>query len=141
MYVMTIRPEKGLVHFRFRDRLTVAEFRRAFLDFAEGPGFDPTYLMLTDTRDVTELVADFQSIFNAVQGLSRVFARFDREAKCVLLVTGDTHFGMARMLEQIVEVFSPIRIKAVQTLAEASAQSGLSLAELAEVLSDGVSEG
>jgi hypothetical protein len=141
MYVMTIRTDQRLVHFRFRDQLTVSEFRRAFLDFVESPQFDPAFLMLTDTREVDELIADFKSMFNAVQGLSRAFARFDREAKCVLLVKGDMHFGMARMLEQIVEVFSPIRIRAVQSVAEASAFSELSLEALAEVLSGGAAEG
>jgi hypothetical protein len=137
MYVMTIRADCRLVHFRMRDSLTVAQFRRAFLDFVESPDFHPHYLILTDAREVTELHADFKGIFNAVQGLAQVFAKFESAVPCIIIVKGDLHFGMARMLQQILEVFSNIRVHPVKEIAEASMISGLDLQELAEVLAQG----
>jgi hypothetical protein len=137
MYIMTIRTDRQLVHFRFRDNLTIPGFRRAFLDFVESPEFDPQYLILIDIREVTEITADFKGIFNAVQGLSQIFTKFERGALCVLLVNGDLHFGMARMLQQIVEVFSKIRIQPVRDLAEASVHSGLAPDDLADILAQG----
>ena len=141
MYTMTLHPDRALVHFRFRGPLTVAVFRRAFLDFVESPQFDPTWLMLSDIREVTEIEADFASIFEAVQGMSRVFALFREEVLCILLAAKDVHFGLSRMLAQIVEIYSPIKIWSVRSEAEACALSGLDLQVLAQVLSEALPEG
>ena len=141
MYSVKIHPEFRLVHFRFCGPLSVSLFRRAFLDFVESPQFDPTFLMLTDVRDVSEIDADFVSIFSAVQGMSRVFSLFGEDVLCVLLARKDLHFGMSRMLAQILELYSPIRIWSVRSQDEACESSGLDPAVLDGILAEGMPAG
>lgn len=141
MYSVKIHPEFRLVHFRFCGPLSVSLFRRAFLDFVESPQFDPTFLMLTDVRDVSEIDADFVSIFSAVQGMSRVFSLFREDVLCVLLAKKDLHFGMSRMLAQILELYSPIRIWSVRSQDEACKSSGLDPAVLDGILAEGMPAG
>jgi hypothetical protein len=138
---MTLHPDRKLVHFRYRGTLTVTEFRRSFLDFVDSPQFDPTWLMLSDLREVSEIEADFASIFAAVQSMPRVFAKFQNEVLCVLLASKDVHFGLSRIMAQVVEIYSPIKIWSVRSEAEACALSGLDPAVLAQILSEGRPEG
>jgi hypothetical protein len=52
----------------------------------------------------------------------------------VILVGNETHFGMARMLEQIVEALTQRRIRVVGSVAEAARELGLGPDALAALL-------
>jgi hypothetical protein len=114
-HAFTIRSELNLVCFRFHDTVSIADARKAFEDYVTHPGFDPAYVMLTDARRVTNIEANFSGILAEVQALARYLRRFEKGALSVVLVSGNTTFGMVRMLEQILDFTSRIKMRVAWT--------------------------
>ncbi|MEZ5798868.1 MAG: hypothetical protein R3D63_16170 [Paracoccaceae bacterium] len=138
MGLIRVDHDRGLALFRFSGRMTVPQFRDTFVGYVTGPGFSRDHLMLSDLRAVDELVADFSSMFQAVQGLGRVLRQFDGKAHAVLMVESEVNFGIARMLQQVVGVFSAVRIDVARGPAEAGEYCGRSGEEMASILSAGL---
>ncbi len=121
-----ILPARRLACFRFRGRLTVDEGARLFLAYAHDPGFDSTYAMLCDTREVTEIEATFQSMLLRVIRLAPELARFREPVISAVLVESQTVFGYVRMLEQILDMTTQVRMRPAWGEAEALALVGQS---------------
>ena len=134
MYDLSFHPDHNLFLLRFSGRLTISEGKAAFLDIMRHDGFHPDVRMFTDTRAVTEAVVDFAGIFAAVQSVLGLMNRLGPEALSVILVGNDTHFGMARMLEQVVDALARLQMRVVSSVAEGAAQVGLSEATLEQIL-------
>jgi hypothetical protein len=134
LYDLSFHPDHNLFLLRFSGRMTIAEGKAAFLDIMRHDGFHPDVRMLTDTRAVTEAVVDFAGIFAAVHSVLGLMSRFGPGARSVILVGNDTHFGMARMLEQVVDALARLQMRVVSSVAEGAAQVGLSEATLEQIL-------
>lgn len=130
---LKVHRERRLAVFMFCGTMTASTGRRAFVDYVASADFDPAHVIFWDIRRA-EVVTDFTGIFGAVQSLSPAFARFPQEVAAVMLVRGALQFGMARMLQQIVEFAAPIRIEIVETEAEACARLGVAPEDLAGLL-------
>ncbi|MFN5998716.1 MAG: hypothetical protein ACK47C_05980 [Paracoccaceae bacterium] len=106
----TIIPEKRTAFFKFWDEVSVASAKNAFVSYTLHKDFDPTNVMVTDAREVTSIHASFQSVFFEVQGLRELLGRFAPGAVSVILVRDSTQFGYARMLQQVLDYMSPIKL-------------------------------
>ncbi|EEW24260.1 beta-N-acetylhexosaminidase family protein [Rhodobacter ferrooxidans] len=118
-YSLTILPEKRLALFQFVGEMNVANCRQSFVEYVKHELFRSEYVMLVDTRGVTVAQATFSEIFAAVQSVSSLLRKFDTEALSVVLVRDDVQFGLARVLEQVLDFSSRIRMRVVYTEAEA----------------------
>lgn len=125
MYAWKVHADLGLALCRFDGQLTASVGRRAFIDHVENSSFDPSHRLLWDIR-AAEVIADFSSIFGAVQTLAAVFQRLPQDCQAVFLVETGMQYGMARMLEQILDFASPIRARVVTSPAEAARALNLS---------------
>ena len=120
-----IRADLKLACFKFLDRVSIAEARQAFESYVADPGFDPSHAMLSDARAVTAIDASFVGILSNVHSLGRQLRAFDAGGVSVVLVDGETTFGMVRMLEQILDFTSKIKMRIATTEAEALALVGV----------------
>lgn len=133
-YRFTIVPGKGVTYFKFWDDVTSSSAKEAFVQYTKDAGFDPGYLMVTDAREVTRVHASFQSILFGVESLRDLLAKFERGTISAILVNDSTQFGYARMLEQVLDFLSPIKVIVAYDEQELLALAGkpdLTLAELA----------
>jgi hypothetical protein len=132
-YRFVLHADQKVACFRFHDVLSVTSARQAFVDYVAHPDFDPGYTMLSDARDVTKIDASFISILTAVQGLSAHLSKFDKGAMSVVLVSNSTTFGMVRMLEQVLDFASRIKMRIAWTEDEALTIAGLTDADFARL--------
>jgi len=123
-YDITLYPDLSLAYFRFFGQLSISGAKQAFLDYVALPGFDPAHVMLSDARDITGIEATFLGILGNIYGLAAPLRKFDRGALSVVLVSDDVSFGMVRMLEQVLDMTSRIKIRAVWSEAEALSLAG-----------------
>lgn len=110
-YSFKVFPEKRVAFFRFWDDVSTASAKEAFVEYTKDENFDPTYLMVTDARGVTEIHATFQSVLFGVEGLRDLLAKFKRGTISAILVRDNTQLGYARMLEQVLALLSPITVR------------------------------
>jgi hypothetical protein len=125
MHRLTFLADRNLLVLGLTGPLDVRDGKAAFLDLFLHPGCGTDVHILTDARDVTDTSLDFAGMLLAAQGLLPQIGRLGSEALCVILVGNETHFGMARMLEQIVEALAQRRIRVVGSVAEAARELGL----------------
>jgi hypothetical protein len=125
---LRILSKKGVSLFHFSGEMTIADGRQAFVEYVNHEEFDPAYVMITDARGVTSIEATFKGVLSAVFGLAGLIKKFRSGAKSVILVQDPSQFGYARMLEQILDYSSPIRVQIALCEEEA-----LSLADRPEV--------
>lgn len=108
-----------------QDRMTADDGRLAFLGLVTHPEFEPTIPVLVDIRRVIEITADFKGVFMTVQALKAKMAALDCQTRFVVMTGEGASFGMARMLQQVVEVITQLRMTVVATSAEACAILGI----------------
>lgn len=125
-YSISIRADRDLAIFTFSGKVCTSQAKQAFLDYVAMDGFDPRYVMLSDAREVTQIDAQFFEIYANIQGLSKPLKKFERGALSVVLVSDDLVFGMTRMLEQVLELFSGIKMRVTRSEANALELCGLS---------------
>lgn len=128
-----IQSELQLAAFRLEGTLSVEEGADIFLAYFRDPAFDPRHVMVTDARGVTEIETTFLSVFTRVIRLAPELAHFREPVLSVILVSSQTVFGYARMLEQILDMTAKIRLRPVWTIDEALAlldRPGLDLASV-----------
>lgn len=130
MHSLSILPDDRLIFLYMHDHLTVSEARQAFLEIIAHPGFDPAIPILVDIRRVSEVAADFKGVFMAVQTVKAEMRRFGPQSRFVVLAGDGMPYGMARMLQQVVEVVARLRIWVVASAEEASAILGMPVDEL-----------
>lgn len=133
-YDITLYPDLSLAHFRFFGKMSISDAKQAFLDYVALPGFDPAHVMLSDARNVTGIDATFLGILGNIYGLAAPLRKFDRGALSVVLVSDDVSFGMVRMLEQVLDMTSRIKIRAVWSEAEALSLAGVGGASISGYL-------
>lgn len=136
MHDLTFVPDHNLFVLRFHGLMTVDDGTRAFREMVRHPSFHSAAWVMADTRGVTEAQVDFAGTFASVQGLLGDMAKFGGGSRAVLLVQGETHFGLARMLEQIMAALANLKIRVVATPAEAALHLDLSVERLEALLAD-----
>ena len=108
-----------LAAFRLEGKLSVEEAADLFLAYFRDPGFNPCHVMLTDARGVTEIETTFLAVFSRIIRLAPQLASFREPVLSVILVSSQTVFGYARMLEQILDMTAKIQVRPVWSEAEA----------------------
>ncbi|WP_417208380.1 hypothetical protein [Antarctobacter sp.] len=96
----------------------------AFREYVEHPHFDPAFVMLTDTRQVSDVDARFRAIVGGVHRSLTLIRSFRQEARSVIYAPQDVAFGMARVLQQVVEPLSHLRFEILRGEAEALSRAG-----------------
>ena len=129
----TIHATLRLGCFRFSDRISISDARQVFVDYVAHADFNAGYAMVTDARTVTAIDASFVGILTNVQGLLVPLRQFEKGAVSVILVAGQTTYGMARMLEQVLDYTSKIKVRIASTEAEALTLAGQPDAEFASL--------
>jgi len=120
----SIHPDRGLVHFRMSGTIDVPQTLASFSGYVRNPLFDPSYVMLTDAQDVGAVDADFLGIVGGVQRAMTFLRSFPDEASSIIYAPRDLTFGMARILQQVVEPVSTLRFKILRDEGEALALAG-----------------
>lgn len=110
-YNVKVFPEMRLAYFHFWGEISAATGKEAFLQYTNDESFDPSYLMVTDARDVTKIQATFQTILFGTEGLRSLLARFKPGTISAILLRDSTQMGYARMLEQVLALLSPIEVR------------------------------
>lgn len=110
-YRFKVFPEKRIAFFKFWDDVSTVSAKEAFVQYTKDENFDPSFLMVTDAREVTNIHATFQSVLFGVEGLRQLLAKFERGTISAILVSDSTQFGYARMLEQVLAFMSPIVVR------------------------------
>lgn len=141
MYRLTFHPENQTFVLRFEGQIDAASGKDAFLRTVSHPSFSAASGMFWDLRGVSEAKVEFADLFAAVQSVVPKLARLTPETRAVILVENDTLFGLARMLEQVVDAMSPLRIRVAQTEDEAGRQLDLPPGRLGAMLAEGLAEG
>ena len=136
MYRLTFHPDIETFVLRFEGRFDVPIGKQAFLDIVRHPSFTPASRIFWDVRAVDDAIVEFGPLFGAVQSVIAALLQFTAESRAVILVEDDTHFGMARMLEQIVDAVSPLRVRVARTLAEAERHLALPEGLLSKLTTD-----
>ncbi len=122
---LAILPDRSIAYFRFSGAMGVQDGVDAFLEYTQHKDFSPTLTMLTDARGVTVDKSSFKEIFFATVGLAQHLRKFDEGAKSVIIVDSDTVYGVGRLLEQILEFTSKIKVHLVLSELEALRHLGL----------------
>lgn len=118
-HVYRIQSDRNLATFQFTGKLTVPDAADVFLAYVRDPGFDPLFSMICDAREVTEIEASFLSIFTRVARLAPQLAAFREPVVSAVLVNSQTVFGYVRMLEQILDMTTVIKMRPAWTEEEA----------------------
>jgi len=129
----TVHPDLNLAYFRLRGRTDVAECARAYTDYLKHSDFQPNHIMLTSTVDLENIDASFTRILVAVERVAPTFRLFRTETTSVIHARDDVVFGLARMLQQIVEPLSKFRFDVHRTEEMALKAAGLAYLNFAEL--------
>ncbi|MGP6085993.1 hypothetical protein [Antarctobacter jejuensis] len=132
-----IFPERGIVFFRMVGTVDTTNSVDAFLAYTDHPDFDPSFVFLTDTTHLSHMKSDFVRIVGAVQRTMRLFSRFKKGSLCIIHAPGDVNFGMARILQQVLEPVSSFQVKVTRSDKDALTLAGqpeLSFPELERAL-------
>lgn len=132
-YEIQIRPDLNIAFFKFEGRVTTREATQSFLDYVARPDFSPQLIMLSDAREVTHVDSQFLEIFSHIQGLSTPLKQFENGTTSVVLVSNELVYGMIRMLEQVLDIFSAITIKVTKEEAKALRLCGRHETRLSEI--------
>jgi hypothetical protein len=118
-HVFRIQSNRQVASFQFNGKMTVSDGADIFLAYVRAQGFNSLHPMLCDARGVTEIDASFLSIFTRVARLAPELRSFREPVNSAVLVNSDTVFGYVRMVEQILDMTTKIRMHAVWTEDEA----------------------
>ncbi|WP_306043547.1 hypothetical protein [Mameliella sp. MMSF_3510] len=120
----SIHPNRGLAHFRMSGTIDVPQTLGSFSDYVQNPQFDPSFVMLTDAQEVGVVDADFLGIVGGVQRAMTFLRSFPNEAFSIIYAPRDLTFGMARIMQQVVEPVSKLRFHILRDEGEALARAG-----------------
>lgn len=121
---VSVHPARGLALFEMHGVMTVPDAIGGMRSFVEHPLFDPVLVMLTDARHVDDVVADFLGIVGGAHRSLALFRNFRQEAHNVIYAPQDVAFGMARVMQQVVEPLSHLQFHILRDEAEALAKAG-----------------
>lgn len=102
---------RGIAFFRMNGSLTVRECTEIFVDYNNHRDFDPGLTFLTDSTGLVRIDADFAQIIQAVHRSMYLLRRFRTETRAIIFAPQDRNFGIARMLQQVVEPVSRFRFE------------------------------
>ena len=100
-----------MAFFKFWNDVSIESAKEAFVRYTKDENFDPSYLMVTDAREVTSIHASFQGILFGVDGLRDQLGIFEQGTISAILVSNSTQSGYVRMLEQVLSFLSPITVR------------------------------
>ena len=106
---LSVHPDRALSYFRFSGSVTVQDCARIYRTYVRHPLFDKQFMMLSNTTRLDGIDATFLGIVVAAERLTATFPLFISEARSVIHAANDVTFGMARMMQQIVEPVSRFR--------------------------------
>ncbi|GAA4225094.1 hypothetical protein GGQ68_001780 [Sagittula marina] len=133
----TFHPDQKLAFFRFFNQITVQDCVETFRAYVAHPDFRPDDLMLSDTRQLEGIDATCLGIIVAVERLLPCFRAFPDTARSIIYAKNDLIFGMARMMQQVIEPVSTFEFQIHRTEADALAAANMpqtSLDDLAREL-------
>ncbi|MBL6427404.1 MULTISPECIES: hypothetical protein [Maritimibacter] len=132
-YSIRIHPDRRIAVFHFSGVLNPQVGKQAFLDYIRMPDFDPHFAMLTDARQLNGVEASFPEIVSGVMKVMRNLRQFDQPVRSVILVNSEKPFVVARLLDQVLERASKIRIHIAREEHEALALVGCSDTDFARL--------
>ncbi|WP_157733518.1 hypothetical protein [Antarctobacter heliothermus] len=121
---VSVHPARRLALFEMHGVITVPDAIDGLRSFVEHPLFDPGLVMLTDARHVDDVVASFIGIVGGAHRSRALFCNFRQEAHNVIYAPQDVAFGMARVMQQVVEPLSYLRFDILRDETEALANAG-----------------
>lgn len=110
-FELSVHPERKLAFFRMLGHVPLQDCIDIFVDYVNHPLFDPAHVMLTDTRHLQGVDADFRRILWALERTRPLFGRFPKGTLSVIHAPRDVNFGLARILQQVAEPFTPFRFE------------------------------
>lgn len=119
-----IMPERGLAYFRMSGKLFTAECVTAFMDYTKDPMFNPNLTMLTNAEGLRGLNTNFVEVVRAAGEIREAMGLFKTPVPSVLYCTSNAAFGMARVMQQVVEPMSKFQFKITKDPAEALRAAG-----------------
>jgi hypothetical protein len=131
---LCIYPDRSIAYFRFSGAMNARDGLEAFVEYTQHKDFSPNLMMLTDARGVVVEGCSFREIFLMTVSLSQLLRKFDHGAESVIIVDSDTVYGVGRMLEQVLDFASKIKIRLVLSEAEALRKAGLKDETLEDLL-------
>lgn len=111
---ITVHAARKLAYFRFSGRLDTKACAQAFIDYTDHPGFDPSFLMLSDSRFLDSVDTQFSSLLSAALSLQPRMRLFRSPALSIIHARSETLYGSARMMQQVVEPLSRIRFEVLR---------------------------
>lgn len=117
-------PKRRLAFFRMVGTVKTPECVDAFFDYTKHPEFNPEFPFLTTTENMTRIESNFRQVVQAVQRTKPLFSPFRKESLCVIHAPGHLSFGMARILQQVIEPVSNFRLEITRNPAEALSLAG-----------------
>jgi hypothetical protein len=119
----SIHPDRGLAYFRLRGPIPVKECVDTFLAYADDPLFDPGHVFLTESRSRAHIDTNFVGIVTAVQRTMLFIRSFPIETLSVIHAPVDRSFGLARILQQVMEPVSNFHFHITRLEADALAHA------------------
>lgn len=118
-YQILPMPSHGITAFKFTGEMSADEGRQAFVEYTSRPDFDPNHWMITDAREVTGVKATFKDVTRGVASLVGRLRLFRTPVRSVILVDGESPFVWSRVVDQVLEKYSPIEVRVTRDPLEA----------------------
>ena len=133
-YSFRLNPQAGCVAFRMHGTYSIADCREATNLAMADSAFSNSFMQVTDLSGITDFAADFSQVSNLVSFLVSASAPIVPGTLFVLIATGDVHYGMARMFQQLIDGRTPFALHLVRSRAEAARIMGLTADTLDRLL-------
>ena len=134
MFATKVFCDRNLGLLQLRRNVTVSEVKNGYLEILQNPALQHDTRILTDAREVTDIAVDFPGMLMAVLSVKHELGRLSSSSRAILMVHGETHFGIARMFEQVVDSVTRLRMRVVQDPWDAARALRMSEAELTTIL-------
>lgn len=115
----SVHPNRKLAFFQFEGTVDTQQGAQIFEDYVNSKIFSPEYTMLTDTSGLKSAKASYRTMLSGVLSLRASLGKFSQPATSVIYARSDFFFGMARLLEQVQNPLSQIKIIVTRDEAEA----------------------
>ena len=121
---ISIHPVRELAYCRVAGGIDAQECIDSLAAYVAHPQFDPRFNFLTVTKGVQHVDGTFRSIVMAVQRSMPLIRHFTQDSLWVIHAPNDVTFGMARIVQQVVEPFSRAQLEVLRDPSEALSCAG-----------------
>ncbi|MFZ7089823.1 hypothetical protein [Primorskyibacter sp. 2E233] len=136
----SIHPDRRLAFFRFEGEVDTSDCANVFEDYISAKGFSPDLVMLSDTSSLVSINSDYSSILSRLLELRKSLKVFQRPILSVIYARSDAIYGMARLLEQVQNPISNIKIIVCRDQSEALRLAGQPYTSM-QALNDAIESG